>query len=127
MILLWFILAGATLTAIIWSGNKLFNAEEDFLGGTPDAMLDRYHAASPITLVTRKLPPTLLIYGSRDNCVESKYGAALRDRLMAVGSTVAFLEIPWANHAFDEVLSGPSNQLAMYHTERFLAWAIREK
>jgi hypothetical protein len=31
------------------------------------------------------------------------------------------LTIPWAEHAFDTVFSGVSNQLALYYTERFLA------
>jgi acetyl esterase/lipase len=103
------------------------DVEEKLIGGTPAQFPDLYRDGTVLTYITHKLPATLLIYGSRDNCVESKYGAVLRDRLIATGSTVAFLEIPWANHAFDEVLSGPSNQLAMYHTERFLAWALGKK
>jgi hypothetical protein len=35
------------------------------------------------------------------------------------------LEIPWAEHAFDAVFNGPSNQLALYYTERFLAQALK--
>ncbi len=103
------------------------DVEEKLIGGTPAQFPELYRDGTVLTHITHKQPPTLLIYGSRDNCVESKYGAVLRDRLEAVGSTVAFLEIPWANHAFDEVLSGPSSQLAMYHTERFLAWALGRK
>lgn len=98
--------------------------EETLLGGTPAQMPDRYRDASPITYVTRKLPPTLLVYGGRDHIVEARYGRALRDRLVASRTTTVYLEIPWAEHAFDEVLSGPSGQIALYHTERFLAWAL---
>ena len=47
-----------------------------------------------LTYITRRQPSTLLIYGSRDNIVKAKYGAALRDRLVALCSIVAFLEIP---------------------------------
>ncbi|MBI1875803.1 MAG: alpha/beta hydrolase, partial [Acidobacteria bacterium] len=43
--------------------------EEAFLGGTPDLVPDRYREASPITYVSRRLPPSLLIYGSRDHVV----------------------------------------------------------
>jgi acetyl esterase/lipase len=96
-----------------------------FVGGTPAQLPDLYRAGTIYTYVTRKLPPTLLIYGGRDNLVEIKYPIELRDRLRATGTQVAYLEIPWANHAFDEVLNGPSDQLAMYYTERFLAWALR--
>lgn len=98
-----------------------------FIGGTPEQFPQLYRDATIFTYVTHKQPPTLLIYGSRDNLVEAKYGAALRDSLAAQGTTVAYLEIPWANHAFDEVLNGPSDQIAMFNTERFLAWALRGK
>ena len=97
--------------------------EEAFLGGPPDAMIDRYRAASPIALVTRRLPPTLLIYGGRDHVVEPRFGAMLAGRLRAEGTTAVHIEIPWAEHAFDAVPYGPSGQLARYITERFLAWA----
>ena len=98
--------------------------EEAFLGGTPDQRPDRYRAASPITLVSRALPPSLLIYGTRDHIVLSRFGALLDARLRAAGATSVFLEIPWAEHAFDTVPNGPSGQLALYYTERFLAWAL---
>ena len=100
------------------------DVEEKLIGGTPDRFPDLSRAGTVFTYVTRRQPATLLICGARDNLVESKYGAALRDSLAAKGTTVVILEIPWANHAFDEVFNGPSNQLALYHTERFLAWAL---
>jgi hypothetical protein len=37
-----------------------------------------------------------------------------------------FLEIPWAEHAFDLVPNGPSGQLSLYYTEQFLGWALRD-
>jgi acetyl esterase/lipase len=101
------------------------SVEETLIGGTPDEMPQAYADASPVTYLTRVLPPTLLIYGRRDHIVEARYGAQLRDRLAATGTRVAYLEIPWAEHAFDAVFNGPSSQLALYHTERFLAWAVR--
>jgi acetyl esterase/lipase len=99
--------------------------EEAFIGGTPSSMADRYADASPISHVRTDLPPTLLVFGGRDNIVEARYGRRLRDSLAAKGNQVAYLEIPWAEHAFDEVFNGPSSQLALYHTERFLAAVTR--
>jgi acetyl esterase/lipase len=100
-----------------------------FLGGTPDEQPERYQQASPIRYITpaikHSLPPSLLIYGGRDHIVQAKYGQMLAQRLAQVGTQAAFLEIPWADHAFDTVFSGVSNQLALYHTERFLAWALK--
>ncbi len=96
----------------------------DFLGGTPQEFAQLYRAASPLSTVKSGLPPTLLIYGGKDRIVESKYGKSLAATLVAQGNRAIFIEIPWADHAFDAVFSGVSNQLALYYTERFLAWAL---
>ena len=98
--------------------------EAAFLGGTPDQMPDRYREASPITYVSRRLPPSLLIYGGRDHVVLPRFGAMLDDRLHAVGATSVLLTIPWAEHAFDAIPNGPSGQLSLYYTEQFLEWAL---
>lgn len=99
--------------------------EMSFIGGAPDQMPEQYAAASPISYATRRVPPTLLVFGGRDNIVEPRYGRRLRDALEASGNQVAYLEIPWAEHAFDEVSNGPSSQLALFYTERFLAAVTR--
>jgi acetyl esterase/lipase len=93
----------------------------DFLGGTPAELPELYRQASPGQLVDRQLPPTLLIYGGQDHLVESRFGQKLAKNLQSFGTTTVYIEIPWANHAFDEIFNGPSNQLALYYTERFLA------
>ena len=98
---------------------------EAFLGGSPDELPEQYAKASPVSYVTRPLPPTLLVHGSRDHIVEVRFAKAMYQRLRAVGSTSILLEIPWAEHAFDAIFQGPSNQLALYYTERFLAWALQ--
>ncbi len=100
--------------------------EEAFLGGTPDEAIERYRDASPITYAVRPLPPTLLVYAARDQVVEARFGAMLYERLRATGTTSVLLEIPWAEHGFDVVTGGPSAQLALYYTERFLAWAMSD-
>jgi acetyl esterase/lipase len=99
--------------------------EEAFLGGTPDEQPFRYREASPISYATRPLPPTLLIYAGRDNIVEPRFGELLQRRLRETGTTSVLLEIPWAEHGFDAISNGPSAQLALFQTERFLAWALR--
>jgi acetyl esterase/lipase len=95
-----------------------------FIGGSLAEFPQQYKMASPINYVTRSLPPTLLIYGSRDHLVEARFGRQMYERLHNSGNTAVFLEIPWAEHAFDAVFNGVSNQLALYYTERFLAWAL---
>jgi len=95
-----------------------------FLGGSLEELPNQYEIASPINYLTHPLPPTLLIYGSRDHLVEARFGRQMCKRLHDSGNTAVYLEIPWAEHAFDAVFNGVSNQLALYHTERFLAWAL---
>jgi acetyl esterase/lipase len=95
-----------------------------FFGGTPADVPALYHQASPINAVKPALPPSLLIYGGRDHIVESKYGRHLAQSLTNQGNQAVFIEIPWADHSFDSVFQGVSNQLALYYTERFLAWAL---
>jgi acetyl esterase/lipase len=95
-----------------------------FIGGSLEEFSKQYEIASPINYVNHPLPPTLLIYGSRDHLVEARFGRQMYERLHNSGNTAVFLEIPWAEHSFDSVFNGVSNQLALYYTERFLAWAL---
>ncbi|NDJ17516.1 alpha/beta hydrolase [Myxacorys almedinensis] len=96
-----------------------------FLGGTSQELPALYRQASPYEYVKPGLPPTLLIYGNRDRIVQSKYGRALYEKLNQNNNTAVFIEIPWADHAFDTVFNGVSNQLALYYVERFLAQTLQ--
>lgn len=96
-----------------------------FLGGGPDELDELYRRASPINYIKPNLPPSLLVYAGRDRIVKAKFGRSLYERLQAAGERAILLEIPWAEHAFDAVFHGPSNQLALYYTERFLAWSLK--
>jgi acetyl esterase/lipase len=98
---------------------------ETYLGGPPEAQPLRYLDASPLSHIDRRTPPTLLVYGARDHIVEARFGRQLNDRLREQGARSVYLEIPWAEHAFDALPSGLSGQIALYYTERFLAWALR--
>ena len=98
---------------------------ETYLRGTPDSAPDRYREASPVTYVSARVPPTLLMYGSRDHIVEARFGRALHERLRQAGATSVLLEFPWAEHAFDALPNGLSGQISLYYTERFLGWALR--
>lgn len=99
-------------------------ALEAFLGGTPDDVPRLYEAASPVTYVTKGVPPTLLVYGARDHIVEARFGRDLNSRLKAVGASSILLEVPWAEHAFD-LIPGLSYRLTLPYVERFLAAHLR--
>lgn len=96
----------------------------DFLNGTPDTRPADYRAASPITYVRPGLPPVLLIYGDRDHVVKPEFGQQLHRQLRASGNTAILIRLPWAEHAFDAIFRGIGSQIALYHVERFLDWAI---
>ena len=98
-----------------------------FLGGSPDEQLALYKQASPIHYVKPDLPPSLLIYAGRDHVVRPKFGYQFYHQLRAAGNQTVLLNIPWAEHAFDAIFNGVSNQLALYYTERFLAWALQTR
>ena len=49
----------------------------------------------------------------------------MRDTLAAAGNSVALIEIPWADHAFDAIPNGVSAQFALYYVERFLRLVTR--
>jgi acetyl esterase/lipase len=66
----------------------------------------------------------LSIYGSRDHIVEARFGRMLHSALTSAGTTSVLLELPWAEHAFDAVPNGMGRRVAMYYTERFIAWAV---
>ncbi|MCC5897999.1 MAG: alpha/beta hydrolase [Phormidium sp. BM_Day4_Bin.17] len=100
------------------------NILRDFLGGSPEELPDLYDRASPWHLIRPNLPPSLLIYGRRDHLVQAKFGRNLQEKLLKFENRSVFLEIPWAEHAFDAVYFGISNQLALYYTERFLAHTL---
>jgi acetyl esterase/lipase len=100
------------------------NILEAYLGGTPDQLPKRYREASPVTYATRKLPPTLLIYGRRDHIVEARFGEELHRALQHARTTSVLLELPWSEHAFDLIPNGLGGQIALYYTERFISWAV---
>lgn len=95
-----------------------------FIGGDPKQFPEKYRQASPINAVKPNLPPTLLVYGAQDHLVKVKFGRNMLRKLHSEGNTAVMIEIPWAEHAFDAIFSGVSNQIALYYTERFLAWSL---
>lgn len=98
---------------------------EAYLGGTPDQLAETYKAASPIEHLSARVPPTLLIYGTRDHIVQAKYGRDLHAHLIAAGAKSQLVEIPWADHAFDAIPGGLSGQLSLWYTEQFLQQTLR--
>jgi acetyl esterase/lipase len=101
------------------------NLLQTYIGATPSEAPDAYRRASPLAYVRPHLPPTLLIGGNRDELVAITFQRELRDALRARGDRVVAIEIPWSNHAFDEVHRGLGTSIATRATREFLASLVR--
>jgi len=91
-----------------------------FLGGAPDQAGDRYRALSPLERVTAAAPRTLLAHGGRDQFVPYGHMGLLAARLRAMGVPCETLFIPYAQHAFDFVVGGFSDQILEAEVLKFL-------
>jgi acetyl esterase/lipase len=98
-----------------------------YLGGIPQQQPENYRLASPLTYVNRPLPPTLILHGDKDTVVQIEQSLKLVPRLKESSTPVAIVRIPWTGHAFDLWTDGPSNQIALYYTERFLNYTTALK
>ena len=97
---------------------------EAFTAGTPETAPGTYREASPMTYASAGSPPSLHIYGRRDHVVLPVFGRDLHAKLKAAGAKSVYLEIPWAEHAFDSLPQGLSGQLSLFYVERFLTAAL---
>nr|WP_255604574.1 alpha/beta hydrolase [Oscillochloris sp. ZM17-4] len=95
-------------------------ALEFYLGGPPERLPAAYAAASPISFVGQRTPPTLLIHGRRDELVFFRQSQLLDAALSAADRPHLLLDLPWATHAADFNFSGPSGQISTYAIEHFL-------
>lgn len=96
-----------------------------YMGDTPAKDPRRFRLSSPIYQVRRGLPPTLLIYADRDHVVDFGYAKTFRDALRANGDDVTFVDIPWAEHGYEEVPFGLHAPIALRAVEDFLGSSLR--
>ena len=97
---------------------------EALLGGSPDELLAAYRDASSVTCLTQFSPPTV---SSTAPAIRSSTCAVLHDLPRRSGVTTVFLEIPWAEHAFDAEPNGPSAQIALYVADRLSPTGIERR
>lgn len=94
-----------------------------YLGGPPDTpeREERYFSASGHLNIDPERPmPTLLMHGCLDTLVWYRHSERFSASLEEAGHPHVFIELPWATHAFEYNLSGPSGQLTTYAVRRFL-------
>jgi acetyl esterase/lipase len=101
----------------VWSlrsAKDALNSEklmEDFLGGGPEGREALYRSGSAEKLVHAGVPKTLLIHGALDELVWCRHSERLAAALEGVGAERVFMRLPWATHAGEANLHGPSGQL----------------
>ncbi|MFN2449848.1 MAG: alpha/beta hydrolase [Candidatus Baltobacteraceae bacterium] len=89
-------------------------------GGTPAAVPECYRSASPRYAVHAGMPPVLMIAAGRDHVVDLGFEHLLRETLRADGVDVEYIELPWADHAFETVAAGFHNRIALWFVHKFL-------
>lgn len=97
---------------------------QNLLGGQLDEVPEMADLASPTHHVSASCPPTLMFQGTHDAVVPLGAARRLHRALEAAGVPVVYVEIPWAEHAFDLMyppLANPAAKAALYDLERFLA------
>ena len=81
-----------------------------------------YLDASPITRLTPDAPPFFVLHGRDDSILPVPEAREFVDALRDVSkSTVAYAEIPHAQHAFD-FYGSPRGHYTAAAVERFLSW-----
>ena len=91
-----------------------------FIGGTRDAVPERYRLLSPVLRVDPRAPPTFLAHGGDDQIVPSGQSELLADRLREAGVPHRLVELPWANHTFDFLWGGWGSQITRSTLQEFL-------
>lgn len=92
----------------------------DVCGGTPEQQPACYRSASPRYVVHAGMPPVLMIAAGRDHVVNLDLERSFRDELRGYGVNVTYVELPWADHAFEDVATGFHNRIALWYVRRFL-------
>ena len=94
----------------------------DLMGARPEDDPAAYRAASPLTHVGPDVPPTLVVHGDHDQVVPVEQSRALVAALRRAGAEHAYVELPLANHGFDQVWGAVTTQTAR---AAVLAWVDR--
>lgn len=92
----------------------------DLCGGAPEQQPACYRSGSPRYVVHPGMPPILMIAAGRDHVVPLDFEHLLRDELWRYGVSVTYIELPWADHAFEDVATGFHDRIALWYVRQFL-------
>ena len=81
-----------------------------------------YDLASPISYINRSgLVPTFLAAGTLDALVPVRNSRILQRALNENKNEHMYVEIPWANHAYDGMISSMASQVTLYYFLNFFS------
>ena len=94
---------------------------EQFLGGTPDDVPERYGLASPTSHIDVDDPPTFLVHGEADQIVPLEQADLLAAQLEDSAVPYRFVKLPGVDHGFEFIWwGGWSSQVTRPVLEEFL-------
>jgi acetyl esterase len=78
---------------------------------------------SPLSHISKRTPPTLLIHGNADSVVDIHHSRAFHQRMLELGNQSRLIEVPGTDHAFAVFGYGPApgNILAIVEIDRYLS------
>lgn len=98
---------------------------EQYTGGTPASVPDRYAATASATYLNAGTPPTLLFITGNDHLVPLYSMRAYDTAARKAGVNVQTITVPYAEHGFDA--AGIGNAIVREATLRFLAMHVPPK
>ncbi len=93
---------------------------------SPEANPGLWELASPINNIKPDAPPFMIIQGDIDSLTNVRGAKLFREKLTEVSSSpVAYLQLPGAEHAFDNIHS-PRTDPVIRGVHRFLEWSLAQ-
>jgi len=116
---------GPTDMALLYRGCKspeyVRPLMREYIGGTPEEFPERYRVLSPLTHVSTKSPPTLILLGTSDRLISADHAEALKVALTRAGVPHEMVLLPANDHGFDVNWGGFGTQIARAKIRDFLA------
>ena len=91
-----------------------------YVGGPPERFPDRYASIDPVSYITSKAPPTLLIVGENDHLLPPDLTYRFAAEAERRGVYVELIRFPYGQHLFDQSTNTIGNQLVLGASRRFL-------
>jgi acetyl esterase len=91
-----------------------------YIGGSPDTFPARYAYVDPVSYISKKAPPTLIIVGENDHLLPPQFTYRFVEEAKRGGVNVELVSFPYGEHLFDQATNSIGNQLVRGATRRFL-------